>query len=219
MAGAGKRKYFRRPTPGFSRRIVKIGGSAYDNPVRRFRILLSAALLLLIPGCKNTYEQTITEPPPEAAPLRPGARVYIGMPDDALDKKETVPNSGRRTTLALQEAFQRQTKGVVVARTPETLEESLDHARSLNCQYVVFPTINKWQDRPTEWTAVPDRLDLRIDLVAVDTGEVIRSTNIKGKSRLMTDGSDAPQDLLADPVDKFARALFRRTYQPSALQK
>jgi hypothetical protein len=61
-------------------------------------------------------------------------------------------------------------------------------------------------------------LRLKVDLVEVNTGAVVRSTTIDGKGRWMTEGEDTPQDLLAEPVEKFVRSLFRLSYTPSALQ-
>lgn len=181
-------------------------------------VLVAAAVALGGVGCQSTVKQTITEAGPEGAPLRPGARVYVATPEDAIDKKEHVMGSGGRVAMVLQDSLKRHTRNVVKARNAETLEEALNHARDLSYEYVIFPTILKWQDRPTEWTGVRDKLQVKIDLVAVDTGRVIRSTTIDGKGKWMTDGEETPQDMLAEPVDKFVRAMFRVTYTPTALQ-
>ena len=182
-------------------------------------VFICVALLVAATGCNTTIKQTNTEVTTDAAPLRPNARVYIAQPEDALDKHNAVPGSGRRTAIALESAFKLQTKNVVTGRAPETLEEALNHARDLSYEYVAIPTILKWQDRPTEWTGVRDKLQVKIDVVSVETGQVLRSSMIDAKGRWMTDGDDAPQDLLAEPVDKFVRSMFRVTYTPSALQR
>jgi hypothetical protein len=141
------------------------------------------------------------------------------MPEDAMDKKESVAGSGKRTALVIQDAFKRHTKNVLTGRIPETLPDAIAHARDLYYEYVAFPTIMKWEDRATEWTGVRDKLALKIDLVSVETGQVIRSTTVDAKGKWMTDGDEAPQDLLAEPVDKFVRSMFRTTYTPTALEK
>jgi hypothetical protein len=182
-------------------------------------ILISSLLLAGATGCQNTYKQTTTEVKPNATALKSTSRIYVAMPEDAMDKKETVATSGRRTMLALRDAFKRHTKNVVASQVPETLPDSITHARLLDCEYVAYPTILKWQDRKTEFTGVRDKLQLRVDLVSVESGEVIRSTTVEAKSKMMTDGDEAPQDLLPEPVDKFVRSLFRMTYTPTALQK
>jgi hypothetical protein len=184
-----------------------------------FRLLIISGAFAAALGCKNVYHQVSPEVPPGSEPFRAANRIYIALPEDAYYKKETVPNSGRRTSLALQDAFQRQTKNVMLAKIPEPLPDAVAHARDLGYDYVAFPTIIKWEDHPTEWNAVRDKLELKIDIVSVETGAVIRSTHFEARSKIMTDGGDTPQDLLADPVDKFVRSLYRVTYTPSALQK
>jgi hypothetical protein len=180
-------------------------------------ILMCAALIAAGVGCQNTYKQNVVEVKPLIEPLTSKTRVYITMPEDALDKNEPVPASGKRTAIAMQTAFMRHTKNVLIAKIPETLNDALEHARELACDYVVFTTLLQWKDRPTEWTGVRDRLKVQIDLVSVPSREVVRTSTIEGVSRWMTDGDDAPQDLLADPVDKFVRSLFRVSLTPSAL--
>lgn len=184
------------------------------------RIILLAGLVLLgvTPGCKHSYTQESKDLTPSWEPMRSTTRVFIAMPEDALDKKEPVPNSGKRTALALYDAFSRHTKSVYTARMPEPFAESLARAKNANCEYMVFPTILLWQDRPTEWTGVRDKLQVKVDLVSVASGVVVRTTTINGKSRFMTDGGDAPQDLLSEPIDRFVRPLFRLSHTPSALQ-
>jgi hypothetical protein len=187
--------------------------------VRIHRIIfVSAALIFGGTGCHSTIQQTSTDVAPGVAPLRSNSRVYVAMPEDALDKNNPVPQSGRRTALALQDAFKRHTRNVLTGKLPETVAEAIDHARDVQYEFVAFPTILKWQDRPTEWTGVRDKLQLKVDLISVETSQVLRSTMINGKGRWMTDGDDQPQDMLPDPVDKFVRSLFRMTYTPSALQ-
>jgi hypothetical protein len=188
--------------------------------VKMFRsLLICAALLAACVGCQNTYKQNVTEVKPLPEPMTARTRVYIAMPEDALDKNETVPASGKRTTLALQTAFQRHTKNVIAAKVPETFNDALEHARELACDYVAFPMILEWKDRPTEWTGVRDRLKMQIEIVAVASREVALTSTIEGVSRWMTDGGDAPQDLMTDPVDKFVRSLFRVPLTPSALPR
>ena len=172
-------------------------------------------------GCSTAEKQkpTTTVTPTAGPPLRLNSRVYIAMPEDGLDKKEPVPGSGRRVALALQDAFKRHSRNVLLGRRTEHLDEALQHARDLEYEYVAIPTLLKWEDRPTEWTGVRDKLQVKIEVFSVQTREVLHSTTIDSKGKWMTDGEAAPQDLLAAPVDKFVRSLFRVTYTPSALQR
>ena len=53
-------------------------------------------------ACRSAVTQKTTDVVPGTPPLRPNARVYVAMPEDALDKKEPVPGSGRRVALAIE---------------------------------------------------------------------------------------------------------------------
>jgi hypothetical protein len=184
-----------------------------------FRLFLLSALLLVAGACRTTVNQTTSEPTAGEPPLRGNSRVYVALPEDALDKKEPVPGSGRRVAVALQDAFKRHTRNVLLGRVTENVDEAIRHARDLEYEYVAMPTLLKWEDRPTEWTGVRDKLQVRIDLVSAQTAAVVRTTTFDAKGKWMTDGGETPQDLLADPIDKFVRSNFRITYTPSALQK
>ncbi len=181
--------------------------------------MLGGALLLCAVGCQSVYKQTTNDVSPNIQPLRATNHVYVALAEDAVYKKETVPNSGRRTALSFIDAFQRQTKNVTLARVTEPLPDALIHARDRGADYILWPTILKWEDHPTEWNGVRDKLSLKAELIEAATGTVVRTTQIDAIGRWLSDGEDGPQDLLASPVDKFVRSLYRVTYTPSALQK
>src|SRR6476469_4075987 len=100
-------------------------------------------------ACHTTVKQTSTDVDRAPAPLRLNARVYVALPEDAIDKKNSVPDSGRRTEIAVEDAFKRHTRNVVAGRMPETLDEAINHARELQYEFVAMSTILKWEDRPT----------------------------------------------------------------------
>jgi hypothetical protein len=80
--------------------------------------------------------------------------------------------------------------------------------RKSEFKYLVYPTILHWEDRATEWSALPDRIEVKIDLIETATGKLLDSVVIRGKSGLATLGCDHPQDLLPKPVDEFVSTLF-----------
>ena len=180
---------------------------------------MTALALFAAVGCQTTKKEPTAQVTKTGPPLPLNSRVYIAMPEDAMDKREPVPGSGRRVALALQDAFKRHSRNVLLGRITENLDQAIGHARDLEYDYVAMPTLLKWEDRPTEWTGVRDKLQVKIDVVSARNGEALHSTTIDTKGKWMTDGDDAPQDLLAAPIDKFVRSMFRVTYTPSALQR
>lgn len=179
-------------------------------------LLLSFFLGIAGTGCKSTYSdrQVSNQPVPL---LRSNSRIYVGIPFDATFKKEVAHNSGKQVAEAIFNAFARNTRPVYISRSPENLGEALDSARRVNADYVVYPTITRWEDRATEWSGRRDKLQMRVDLIELETSQVVYAKEIEATGKLMTDGGDTPADLLQQPLDHYANDLFRRTEKPSAL--
>jgi hypothetical protein len=81
-------------------------------------------------------------------------------------------------------------------------------AKQANYKYLVYPTILEWEDRATEWSMLPDRASINVDIVDVTDGRTIESVVINDKSGIATLGGDHPQDLLPIPVEEFVSTLF-----------
>jgi len=61
-----------------------------------------------------------------------------------------------------------------------------------------------WEERATK----SDRVEVKIVVMAVESGTIIDSVVIKGKSKGFTFGGDHPQDLLPEPIDMYVASLF-----------
>jgi hypothetical protein len=55
---------------------------------------------------------------------------------------------------------------------------------------------------------IPHKVEVKVDVANVRTGDVISSGVIKSSSSLATLGGDHPQDLLPEPVAEFVSSLF-----------
>ncbi len=89
----------------------------------------------------------------------------------------------------------------------QSFAEARDTALSDNWEYLVYPTILHWEDRATEWSAIPDKVEVKIEVVEAATDRSIASAVIKGNSGLAAFGGDHPQDLLPEPI----RSSFHRS--------
>lgn len=56
---------------------------------------------------------------------------------------------------------------------------------------------------------IPDKVEVKIDVVEVRSGEVLGSGIIKGKSGTSTLGGDHPQDLLPEPMTRFVDSILQ----------
>ncbi|MDX1953263.1 MAG: DUF4823 domain-containing protein [Verrucomicrobiota bacterium] len=179
--------------------------------------VLMAVMLVYGVGCQQTYKEAVTGPTQVHGPLTSKSRIYVALPSDAMDKKATVPGSGTLTAKAMVTALTARTRGVFIGKAPEPLEDSLAAAHGFQCDYAIITTLVKWEDRPTEWTGVRDKLTLQIDLYDVRTGQKVDSRQIEGKSAWMNDGDDRPEHLLKGPIDNYVGSLFRVLHSPTLL--
>lgn len=182
--------------------------------LRKFICIITLAPILA--GCKSSYsEKNLTNEPPPI--LRSNSRIYIAIPFDASFKDTVAQDSGKLTAQAFQAAFLRYTRSVYISKYPESLTEAIDRARSGQLEYVLYPEITRWEDRATEWSGRRDRLAIKADLIDLATSRVVFSREIEATGKWMTDGGETPRNLLDDPAQQYANALFRRIDKPSAL--
>jgi hypothetical protein len=172
---------------------------------------------LLFAGCKSTYTETDLTPGQKPPLLRNTTRVYVALPHDATFKKTVAQGSGKQTAEALFVAFSKYSRLTSIAKFPESASEAIESARQWSADYLLYPTILKWEDRATEYSGRRDRLELKVELIDLKDSKVVFSRNITGTGKWMTDGGDSPADLLEQPVEEFANSLFRRVEKPSAL--
>ncbi len=174
--------------------------------------------VLLVVGCKHVAPETPLDPKATKPGIRRDTRIYIGTPSDATYKKQVALDSGRMTADALKVAFNRISRAVFKGRISESFVDALDRAETNHCQILIYPTILAWEDHPTEWNAVPDKVDIQIQIIDVTTAEILYTTRIQGRSHLMTEGGDHPEMLIQEPMDNFAESLLKSESIPSALQ-
>src|SRR5688500_3172335 len=184
--------------------------------LRNARFLTLLAGFAVLTACKSTYQEKelTSEPPPI---LKSNSRIYVAIPFDASFKTEVIQGSGKQTAQAFQAAFMRYTRSVYTSKFPESLSEALAIAREGGLEYVLYPTIIRWEDRATEYSGRRDRLAVKADLIDLKTSKVVFSREIEATGKWMTDGGESPKDLLDQPAEQYVNALFRRIEKPSAL--
>ena len=131
--------------------------------------------------------------------LRQRVAVTVGPP-----VQQMLRALGRSGCGALGEAGERE---VSKGKNGDNMA-SEDAAKASGATYLVAPEILHWEDRATEWSGKPDRVDVDIRVIAPTSGAVIASSVISGKSKWATFGGDHPQDLLPEPVDEYVGTLF-----------
>ncbi len=171
----------------------------------RYLYIISFTILLL--SCTAHFQQIdITDKP--QTKLDSQDKVLIATSQDGRYGTINYSGSGHMTSQAIMTAFARHTKHVSITATCSSIDSCLNEAKNNGHSYLVYPEVLHWEDRATEWSGKPDRIEVKITLLTVDNGESIHSTIISGRSRWATLKWDHPQDLLPSPMNTYVSSLY-----------
>ena len=169
------------------------------------RITSLVIIATMISGCASTYKQTnLTEP---AAKLLKAGSVVIATPANGSYETKDYAKSGEMTALAVKAAFAKFTNTITVSSDCKELE-CLKNNGSVTADYYVIPEILHWEDRATEWSGIPDKIEVKLTIYKGQNWKDIAATIISGKSKWATFGGDHPQDLLSEPLNKYVESLY-----------
>jgi len=75
-------------------------------------------------------------------------------------------------------------------------------------EYYIQSEILHWEDRATEWSGLPDRIEIKISVYDTHSGAELASSILSARSKWATFGGDHPQDLLPEPVKQYVESLY-----------
>lgn len=168
-------------------------------------IVFLLALAAICGGCVSTYTANSVS---RSTQLSTNATALIALPEDGHFEKIPYPGSGHKTALAVSKAFAKHLPRVDMTPEAGSLSQHLEQGRAEKFDYLVIPTVVHWEDRATEWSGRPDRIEIEVRTVEVNSGETLALGSIKGKSKWATLGGDVPEDLLATPLGIYVDWLF-----------
>ena len=171
----------------------------------RFPLLILT--VLLVASCADSHKVVRTDSSPDVH-LDPNSTVYIAVPKDGAYGANTYYGSGQNTAQILLAAFAKHTRNTEVGRRSQSYKEARETVLSKDVDILVYPVILHWEDRTTEWSGIPDRVEIKVDVVDAASDHSIASAVLKGVSGLATFGGDRPQDLLEEPVEQFVGSLY-----------
>jgi hypothetical protein len=177
---------------------------------------LAIAIAAFVSGCEHSAHETptgqITGPK-----LKTDSIVYVAVPPDALYKKDLAIDSGRQTAELIRTHFAKYARKAYVGRHVETFAEALATASKFNCTYLAYPWLLQWEDHATEFSGVRDKVEIKIEVAEVPSGNILHSKTIAGTGVWLTSGGESPRDILTEPVAKYVASLFQTVRTPSAL--
>jgi len=156
-------------------------------------------------GCASTYKQEVVTP--QKAKLERGKAVLVATPKNGAYEDKGYQGSGRQTAAAVQAAFARFSNRVVVSARCADLPCLQSESAGLYA-YLIVPEILHWEDRATEWSGIPDRIEVKLVVSDAQSGIEVSSIVVSGKSKWATFGGDHPQDLLPEPVREYVESLY-----------
>jgi hypothetical protein len=168
------------------------------------RIVPVLVFAVLLGGCAATYKHDSVVQP--TGKLERGKPVLIATPKNGFYGKSEYQSSGRQTAQVVQSAFARFANNAVVQPRCSDVQ-CLVAEPTQGYSYYVVPEILHWEDRNTEWSGIPDRVEVK--LVVYDSAKKeVASVVISGKSKWATFGGDHPQDLLPAPMSQYVESLY-----------
>lgn len=165
---------------------------------------LSIVLIsILATGCTAKYAQQDVSVSQEK--LDRQMPITIATPADGRYETKPYPASGVMTAAAVKAAFSHYSNRVTVVESCRELSCLEQHSSS---GYYVVPEILHWEDRATEWSGIPDKIEVKLTIYDTTGTEPLESTILSGKSKWATFGGDHPQDLLDKPIAEYVRAQY-----------
>jgi hypothetical protein len=165
------------------------------------------SLTAILVACGSSHQAT-TLGDQQSARLDPGRAILITVPPDGRYGETVYAGSGEAAARALQRALLVRGGQVEVGSAAASQYAALAAARSAQAAYLIFPVITHWEDRATEWSGLPDRIEVVVSVIDVPAGRLIMRSALTGRSSWWTLGGDKPQDLLTTPATAFAASLL-----------
>lgn len=163
-------------------------------------------LTLFVSGCADSH--SVSPISNNSERLSASGFAYIAVPRDGRYGATTYGGSGQTTAQIVASAFAKHIDRFEVSLRMEQPEVAMAKAKELGATYLVIPVIVHWEDRATEWSAISDKVEVRITVQDVASGRTLAGAVVSGKSGLATFGGDHPQDLLPKPMDSYISSLF-----------
>ena len=91
------------------------------------------------------------------------------------------------------------------------LENALVYCKKENIPFLIKPSVLHWEDRATNWSALPDIIKIELTLLNSENHAVINTILFNASSSWWTFVNNPPEDMLDETFDEAVRrVLFRR---------
>lgn len=171
----------------------------------KLKVLLILSVVL-ITGCSSKYSHTELQSPNTRLDNTRG--VLISTPEDGWYENTQYRNSGRMTVNAVRAAFTKFASPVDIMDSCHG-DDCFNVIDTVKYGYYVKPEILHWEERATEWSGKPDRIEIQLVIYDAVTKNEMANSSYTGKSKWATFGGDHPQDLLPAPTNEYVKSLYQ----------
>ena len=166
--------------------------------------IIIVVISFLMASC-TAYQHTSSQVPKHKFDRSGG--VFISTSKDGWYEENRYKNSGEMTSRELKKAFSKYAIKTTITNQCHG-DDCFNIIDVERFSYYVKPVILHWEDRATEWSGKPDRIEIQVIIYDAVTKEEISNSSFKGKSKWATLGGDHPQDLLLDPISEYVSSLY-----------
>lgn len=167
--------------------------------------------LLLLCGCgsccrvSTDYKIDFTN---KSKPISTKQSLYIALPEDAVYRTKTYPQSGKAIQRELYDNFSLKSSKVDNAFTLKSEKDSLQEAKINDIDLLVVPKITYWEDRTTTWSGKPDKGEIVVDIINVKTSENISRAQISAEGPKTTFVNYHPDHWLGKAIKEYVQKLY-----------
>ncbi len=166
-------------------------------------------LLLGLAGCADSHMVT-RQTSAGAILVKSNDLVLVTESKDGQYGSKVYAGSGAMTSRMVAAALAEYPFRVEAISGHMSYEMAIQVGQSKHASHLIYPTILSWEDRATEWSSLPDKVEVKLEIIDLASGSKVDGCLIKGKSGLATFGGDHPQDLLPKPIAEFFASVFNK---------
>ena len=173
--------------------------------VKLMVLAVFAVIITCTCGCTSTYTYDCKKE--LKTKLVKGKGVAVATPENGKYGEISHRKSGERTADAVKKSLKKYSDNVAILPICSDSDcfASVDEGKY---KYLFVPKIEHWEERATEWSGLPDRIIVSLDVYDTVSQEVLFSELFTGKSKWFTFGGDHPQDLLDAPLKKIMKDIY-----------
>ena len=172
--------------------------------IAKLAFVVVAALLVV--GCAASQTTSLIDNRTDT--ISTDASFLVAVKEDGTYAGTPHRESGRMARDAMVVALTNYAPNVAEIPSYVPEDTAIVSALEQNVDYLVYLKINHWEERATEWSGLPDRIEVETRLIDGRNGNVLEAQVVTAKSKWATLGGDHPEDLLVVPFDEFSRSMF-----------